>query len=107
MTAATQLKGNYKTGYGVNVTVKTYGDGSPNIGNSYYIEPVTYVAKNINDVVPYVNINELSKVEAAPTAGSWLVGDMLEMSKPTAERQAPYTCIADGIRVLGFDYKLI
>ena len=29
VTAATQLKGNYKTGDGVNVTVKTYADGNP------------------------------------------------------------------------------
>ena len=76
--------------------MKTYGSDSPTIGNSYYTGPVTYVTKNINDIVPYMNINDLSKVQAIPTSGEWLVGDVLEMSKPTAERQAPYVCIADG-----------
>lgn len=78
------------------MTVKTYGSDTPTIGNSYYTGPTTYVAKNINDIVPYLNVNDFSKVEAIPTSGKWLAGDVLEMSKPTAERQAPYTCIADG-----------
>lgn len=96
VTAATQLKGIYKAGDTVNITVKTYGSDSPTIGNSYYTGPVTYVTKNINDIVPYMNINDLSKVQAIPTSGEWRAGDALEMSKPTADRQTPYVCIADG-----------
>lgn len=96
VTAATQLKGIYKAGDTVNITVKTYGSDSPTIGNSYYTGPVTYVTKNINDIVPYMNINDLSKVQAIPTGGEWRAGDVLEMSRPTAERQAPYVCISDG-----------
>ena len=58
--------------------------------------PTVYVVDDINDLRPYFSIEDARKVAAAPTSGTWVVGDRVFNSAPAAGGAPGWVCTTAG-----------